>query len=69
MNRLRQLCLTVALTLTLSLSAFAGEIECGLMPTPTPMPQTAEATPPATNDEAGGVEFVLTILQGVLSAF
>ena len=36
MNRLRQLCLTVALTLTLSLSAFAGEIECGLTEPPPP---------------------------------
>lgn len=64
MNRLRQLCLAAVLTLPLSLSASAGEIECGVTATP---PQATNATPPATGDEAGGVEAVLNVVLGVLA--
>jgi len=53
--------------LALALPAHAGQIPCGVAGTPEPTPQATSATPPATGDDAGGVESVLNVVLGVLA--
>ena len=67
MKRLQRLCAGCALMLALALPAHAGQIPCGVAGTPEPTPQATSATPPATGDDAGGVESVLNVVLGVLA--
>lgn len=66
MRTFQRLCAGCVLMLALALPAYAGQIPCGVA-APDPTPQATNATPPATGDEAGGVESVLNVVLGVLA--
>jgi len=67
MKNLRRLSAACVLVLALALPAFAGHIPCGVAGTPEPTPPATNATPPATGDDAGGVESILNVVLGVLA--